>query len=384
MDIEKIVTIAAGIVAIVGGIYATIRWGKKWTLKIWRFFTRYRPKVPNETLRIVPQPWGGTWSKGSHRRKPAIGLHGKWYVTNIIDEPVRVLRVHTGKTFLGGFVLVRHPNHNIFGDYPILPGTTSEVSVDIWMEPKEYDENSDLETTVVFVDQFGNEHKVKNFRFRTTKSDEPKEVELPKESIHAISDPIEKEIAAVLKAEVDRYKQCGRREGGLGSVQTVFKGKEITGVGSEGRSASPKIQSIILDANGEMIQSDNATALINLYRRFKTLNDQTKFFESLLSRLKKDCEYSSVGYLIVLVLFRIGRLPHGLQVAKGNLQGDKTYGFSDVLRLIDGLLRFEHPAFTNELLDEIEKFVEGISEYTFNIHERIAAIRAYRLASRKE
>lgn len=84
------------------------------------------------------------------------------------------------------------------------------------------------------------------------------------------------------------------------------------------------------------------------------------------------------------MLFRIGRLPDALQTAKRDLQGDGALGFSDLLRLLDGLLRFEHPAFTPDLLDEVERFVEGIQEHTFNIRERIAAIRAFRLATRVE
>lgn len=382
MKVETIIFLVA---ALFGSVLAALKWGKGLLRKIWHWISRRRPKVPRETLRIIAQPWGGNWSKGSYRTKPAIALHSRWYATNITDKPVRILQVHTGKPFLGGFVMVRHPTRDIFdGEYPILPDTTTEVIVDLYLELTELDEKSDYETTLIFVDQFGNEHKVKEFKFRSTKSEEAKKPEGPKESIHAISNPIEKEVAAVLKAEVDRYKQCGRRVGGLGSVQTVLKGQTITGVGSEGRSASPKIQSIVMDTNGGTIQSDNAQALINLYKSFKTLNDQTIFVESLLSRLKKNYEYSSIGYLILLVLFRIGRLPDGLKTAKSKLQSDEGLGLSEVLRLIDGLLRFEHPLFTSELLDEVEKFVEDVKEHTFNIQERIAAIRAFRLASRGE
>jgi hypothetical protein len=90
-------------------------------------------------------------------------------------------------------------------------------------------------------------------------------------------------------------------------------------------------------------------------------------------------EYAPVGYFILLVLHRVCHLSDVLLVAKGQLEGDKAYGFSDLLRLLDGLLRFRHPEFSLEQLDEVERFVDGVEEHTFGIRERLAAIRAYRL-----
>lgn len=83
---------------------------------------------------------------------------------------------------------------------------------------------------------------------------------------------------------------------------------------------------------------------------------------------------------MLYVLFQIGHLPEVLAQAKYELQGDTAYGFSDFVRLLDALLRFKHPAFRAEALDEIERFTEGLSEHLFRIHERLAAIRATRLA----
>jgi hypothetical protein len=75
-----------------------------------------------------------------------------------------------------------------------------------------------------------------------------------------------------------------------------------------------------------------------------------------------------------------GGAPRGLTgIRAGGLHFvDGEFGFNDLLRLLDGLLRFEHPKFTPDLLDEVERFIEGIHEHTFRIRERIAAIRAFR------
>ena len=76
---------------------------------------------------------------------------------------------------------------------------------------------------------------------------------------------------------------------------------------------------------------------------------------------------------------RIGHLRTALATAGAQLQGDDAYGFSDLLRLIDGMLRFEHPSLTEEDLDEIEGFVRGVEEHSFRILERVAAVRAFRV-----
>jgi len=47
--------------------------------------------------------------------------------------------------------------------------------------------------------------------------------------------------------------------------------------------------------------------------------------------------------------------------------------------LINGLLHYRHPEFTNEMLDDIEKFVVGLNEHPFQIPEKIAAVRTARL-----
>ena len=52
--------------------------------------------------------------------------------------------------------------------------------------------------------------------------------------------------------------------------------------------------------------------------------------------------------------------------------------------LFNGFLRYRYPDFTNETLDEIEKFLHGLKEHPFQIPERIAAIRTARLMGNGE
>lgn len=380
MDYQLIGAIAA-IVTILGGVLATFEWGRGLLARAWHFVTRYKPKVPRETIRILPQMRGCWWGNGSVAGKPAMQVVGRWHVTNITGDNVRLLGARILKPKTEGHVLTRHPHENIFGSYPILPGETTEVDSDFWVIPPMRKEGEDLKVSVVLIDQYGNEHKIKNVVFTGPKPKEPNKEETPSEPIHSITDPIEKEIAAVLKAETNRYKECGRRVGGLGSIQTTIQGKSYKGVGTEWREAdSPRNQTITEDESTIQISSDNAQALLNLHQKLKTDEEKGRYFDALFKRLDKNTEYAPVGYLILFVYFSHGKLDTALAGAVKNLQGDKAYGFSDFLRLLDALLKFRHSSFSSEDLDSIERSLTSVNEHAFRIEERLAAIRAYRLS----
>lgn len=90
-----------------------------------------------------------------------------------------------------------------------------------------------------------------------------------------------------------------------------------------------------------------------------------------------------MSYFIVYALWQLGHFPEALAAAKKALpQGEiKAFGLSNVLMLLNGSLRYRHPDFTAEMLDQVEGFVHDLSEHTFLIQEKIAAIRAARLRS---
>ena len=78
---------------------------------------------------------------------------------------------------------------------------------------------------------------------------------------------------------------------------------------------------------------------------------------------------------------RVGALPGALRKARLDLPEGETrvFGLSNVLMLLNGLLKFRYPDFTNEILDDIERMIHGLTEHTFLISAKIAAIRASRL-----
>jgi hypothetical protein len=121
--------------------------------------------------------------------------------------------------------------------------------------------------------------------------------------------------------------------------------------------------------------------LLNLHQRLGTEKQRARFLKALLDRLNADRGYLAVAYFIVALLFRVGALADGLRTAKLAMpqKEQRVFGLSNVLMLLNGLLKYRHPDFTNEMLDEIERMLHGLDEHPFLIPPKIAAIRASRL-----
>ena len=388
---ETILSIGIAVVSIIIAtiIIKSFSWWKKKAMQLWYFITRQKSRIPRETIRVVKHSRENRWNLGKINRQPAMQINGHLYVTNIYNNNVRILSVQiinprkARKNCVRNNVLTRHYKNDIYGSYELLPNITSELSIDFWIQPPIINEDKDLKLTIALVDQFGNKHKIKNLLFESNvkkrlSAINNKTPDLPKEAIYKIKNDIEKEVASVLKTEVVRYNEYGRKVGGLGSVR--LKNSNGSGIGTEWRKAdSPTNNSIEMSPQKNYIISENAQALINLYNKLEKTNDKTIFVNFLLSRLSRDKEYASVGYLILLVLFRIGKLEMAFNIAKEKLYKDQSYGFSDSLRILDGLLRFEHISFSVELLEKIEIFIDSLDEYLFRIPERLSAIRAFRL-----
>ena len=131
-----------------------------------------------------------------------------------------------------------------------------------------------------------------------------------------------------------------------------------------------------------MLKSDNLDALLSFYRGLMTGAERSRFAGALLQRLDGKKGYLDVSYFIVAVLFRTDYLGEALRKAKADLplNDSKLWGLSNVLMLINGLLKYRHPEFTSEMLDEVERMIHGLDEHPFLIPAKLAAIRANRLA----
>lgn len=348
---------------------------------LWKFLAR-RPGVPRRTLRLVPDEHDSWWHMGAMKGQPAMQISAHWYATNITQAPVHIVRVRLLKPNTLGQVLVQHPNSNVFGSYPLLPGRMTAVITDFFVQPPRKPEGKPFSARVEFTDNLGNRHKSKRVTFSCRVRAKPEDAGPPREPVYAITDPVVKKVVSVLKAEIDRYAAFGRPSGGLGSVQTLYDGKTLKAVGSDWREVdSPAQQEVVATPAKGAIQSEHVEALLGIWQELQTPEERETFIQSLLARIARGTEYSAVAYLIGLALFRVEKLEDGLAKARKDLAGDDVHGFSNLLRVIDGLLRFEHVSFSDELLDQLERSLEGVDEHLFRIPQRIAAIRAYRLKS---
>lgn len=104
---------------------------------------------------------------GLSKDKPAMQVVSQWYATNITTEQVVVtngfIRKPKTETVMP---LIKHPNSNVFGRYPILPRKTTQLMLDFWIQPPLHKEGESFKADVVILDQFGNEHEIKNVEFK--------------------------------------------------------------------------------------------------------------------------------------------------------------------------------------------------------------------------
>lgn len=240
--------------------------------------------------------------------------------------------------------------------------------------------NKQLKITLGIADSNGYMQKVRVVFKSTIQPNALKQV-LPIEVPCEIADPLEKEIISVLQSEISRYTKCGRSVGGLGSICIKSQSRLIHGVGHDYWIAnSPENQSIISNCDSTNIKSDNLEALLVLFKRLNE-DDKKKFRRILLDRIDPDIGYLQISYFIVCVLLKIGYLSEALYKAKTALPQNETkaFGLSNVLMLLNGLLRYCHSDFTPEMLDDIERFIQGLQEHTFMVAEKITSIRSSRL-----
>lgn len=382
-----------GVLVAIGGVIAGSVKFAFWVFDEWRKRKTHAGfSMPRDTLRLATKMQGNCWwAMGKRGDDPTMQVVGSVFATNISSVPVRCPQIELRHGFFGrhrisGMVMIANGERpRMYGMYDIPPGETRDLTFDFWIFPpvSKLGENF-IASSVTVIDQFGNRHSMKRVRFRSNTADAPPKVKEPEEFPYAITDPIEKEVVSVLKAERGRFQICGRRVGGLGSVHLVYRGRSMTGVGNDSWTPdSPLNQVIVADPEAATLQSDNLDALLAFYGRLESEEDQQKFKQVLLERLDAKREYLDVSYFITAVLLAIGSLSEALSKAKHSLPvaEDKAFGLSNVLMLLNGLLKYRHPDFTNAMLDDIERMLHGLDEHHFLIPAKIAATRASRLSS---
>jgi hypothetical protein len=382
-----------GILVTAGGAVAGVVKFGLWLFDEWqKRKAREGLHVPDKTLQLAPMPERNCWwAMGKRGDDPTMQIVGRMFVTNTSQTVVRIPQAELRYGFLGrrrvsGLPSVnRSADDNVHGMYDIEPGDTRTMAFDFWVFPPVVGEKEAFVAhSIRFMDQFGNKHRVRRVRFRSMAADGRPKPKEPEEFAYEIEDPVVREIVAVLRAELGRYAICGRSVGGLGSVCIRRGGQLMTGMGTDSWQAdSPANQVLAADAEATSLESDNLGALVSFYGRLSSEDERGRFRSALLDRLHADKGYLGVSYFIVAVLWRTGRLRDALVRAREVLptQEQRVFGLSNVLMLLNGLLKYRHPEFSDADLDEIERFIHGLDEHPFRIPEKLAAVRAARLVA---
>jgi hypothetical protein len=385
-----------GIIVTAGGAVAgAVKFGF-WVFDEWEKRKAHESlHIPDKTLQMAPMPEGHCWwAMGKRGDDPTMQIVGRMFVTNISSIEIRIPHAELryglfGRKMVSGLPSVnRGPDDNLHGMFDIAPRATRTMAFDFWLfPPVAVPADSFTAHSVRFMDQFGNKHIVRRVRFdsiEARKRPQPKE---PDEWAYEIDDTIAKEIVAVLRAELARYAVCGRSVGGLGSVHVAVNGRSMPGVGGDSWTAdSPLNQLLAADVAVASLQSDNLDALVAFHARLSSDDEKRRFSQELLERLDEDRGYLGVSYFIVAILWRIGLLGEALRKARKSLPigEERVFGLSNVLMLLNGLLKYRHSDFSPADLDEIERFIHGLKEHPFKILEKLAAVRAARLSTRAE
>jgi len=280
-------------------------------------------------------------------------------------------------------VLTQHPRSNVFGSpfsslqFALPSNVPTPVSAHFIIEgrPIWIRSSSDLNVTVEFEDDTGARYRARSKIAGTPVAPAAKAITQPAEALHAVSNPVEKSIAAILQDEVARYTKNGRSGGGLGSIHLVVDG-QVRGLGTDSWTPnSPINQAIATNPEKAQLASDNLDALLSVYRQQQAANEQDAYVQFLIRRLGG--EYILVAYLVVAALWKIGRFEEALPAVLALPANDsENFGLSNVLMMLNGLLRHRHPDFSASDLDAIDRLVSSTVEHTFMIREKTAAIRA--------
>lgn len=328
-------------------------------------------------LGLIEDSWRNhTWAYGNHENEKVVLLDTHWQITNTLPYNLTTLNAFLKKPrYAKGSVMMKDVTSQYWGHYPIPKGYTTEMGITFAINNKYIkDAKSILKVKIELQDPTGRTHRVDSVLIYPARSNKPKKIDnLKVEDSSKIKNSIEKQVVAVLKNETQQYKARGRREGRLGTVEwprgTI-----------EWREADSKIQFLFGSSIKTNVSSEHVNALLKLYGQSSTEHKEL-IIKSLLNRIDKKREYRDVGYLIVFCLFEMDQLKKALDMTLQKLKGDKSNGFSDVLRIIDILLAFRFEEFQEAELKAIEEFVYSTKENPFSIKERINAIRVKGMTS---
>jgi len=159
--------------------------------------------------------------------RPSMQIATYRHVTNRTDRSINILNAYVNRPRTQGIVLTKDTRSAYHGSYPVPAYATTELVADFWINPPFKREGKSIRIDIVFVDQNGQKRTLRNVRIDSDKNTRRKPVKLEEEAVYKLEHDVEKNVAAVLKDEISRYKKFGRQHGELGSLHAVYKERVV-------------------------------------------------------------------------------------------------------------------------------------------------------------
>jgi hypothetical protein len=157
------ITIGGGL--IVAGVSFGFKSVRQFWLRHWASF-RSKPFVPRETFRVVQDSHQSHWSLASSAGIPSMMVVFQGHVTNISGRANRVLRVEIPKPLTHATLLHLHNDYGARREQFLNPFENTNISAVFFVQPVVARAGEKWTSTLIFIDQYNNRHKVKNCVFR--------------------------------------------------------------------------------------------------------------------------------------------------------------------------------------------------------------------------
>jgi hypothetical protein len=156
------VQVLAALLAIVSPAFKA---GRRFWMNLWARI-RSKPLVPSETLRIVQDVQQSFWALGSFSGIPATQVVFEGHVTDISGATNRVLRVDIPKPLTHATMILLSDNHDTRRQQVLRAHECTGIHAMFFVQPVVGEKGKPWQTPLIFIDQYGNQHKIKNCVFR--------------------------------------------------------------------------------------------------------------------------------------------------------------------------------------------------------------------------
>lgn len=126
--------------------------------------------MPRETLRIVQDFRGSFWAHRAMAGTPAMQVGFDGHITEISGRPGYVLRVEIAKPPTRSMMVSIRNKHDAGRPQFLQPHETAEIRAVFFVQPVVAVDSKPWTATLIFIDQYGNKHKLKNCVFRAVLS----------------------------------------------------------------------------------------------------------------------------------------------------------------------------------------------------------------------